>query len=291
MVEQFNKRTQRTEFIMETTSSIQINLPTVPIGATTSSPKNLIIFSKPKTGKTTLFSKLPNCLILDFEEGTDFVEALKVKIIGFNAPANEDEEVKKQRIKENKYYLKEVGTAIKDAKKPYRYIAIDTVTALEDMCVSLAEQLYSKSPMGKNWFGTDPEKGKNKYGNILNLPDGAGYKWLRDAFDQVIGYIKTLAERVILSGHIKDTKVEKEGAEFNSSELDLTGKIKRVTAQESDAIGYLFRRKNKTILSFKTSDEVSCGARPKHLNGQEITIAEMDENGKLNVYWDRIFVD
>jgi hypothetical protein len=68
--------------------------------------------------------------------------------------------------------LKKIGKAIKDAGSPYKYIAVDTITALEEMCIGYAEQLYSQSPMGKNWFAEGG--GKAKYGNIIGLPEGAG---------------------------------------------------------------------------------------------------------------------
>lgn len=43
----------------------KIELPLAPVKATVKSPKELIIFSKPKVGKTTLLAGLENCLILD----------------------------------------------------------------------------------------------------------------------------------------------------------------------------------------------------------------------------------
>lgn len=42
-----------------------IVLPTAKVAPECKSPKNLIIFSKPKIGKTSLLSTLDNCLILD----------------------------------------------------------------------------------------------------------------------------------------------------------------------------------------------------------------------------------
>lgn len=269
-----------------------ITLPTAPIKAAVKNPKNLIIFSKPKVGKTTLLSMLPNCLILDFEDGSDYVDALKVKIIGINLPAKEDPAVRDERHKQNRFYLTEIGKAIKDAGKPYDFVAVDTATALEDMCITYAESLYSKSPMGKYWFtGKDGQlPPKQQYGNILNLPEGAGYKWLRDAYEKSIKFIQSLADQVIIAGHVKDIQLDKNGSEFTSSDLDLTGKIKRISASYSDAIGYLFRRGNKTILSFKSSDEIACGARPAHLKGKEIILAEENE-GEIETFWERIYVE
>ena len=246
----------------------EIVLPMTKVSAETKSPKNLIIFSKPKVGKTTLLSHLDNCLILDLEDGADYVDAIKLK-----AKSIDD--------------IRAIGRAIKEAGNPYKYIAVDTITALEEMCIPYAEDLYSKSSMGKNWF-TD---GKPKYGNILNMPNGAGYPWLREAFTKVVDYIKTWAPRIILVGHVKDVVLDKNGSEFSALDLDLTGKLKRITSSQSDAIGYLFRRGNKNILSFKTSDEISCGARPEHLRNQEIVLSELSEDNTLTINWDNIFID
>jgi hypothetical protein len=243
-------------------------LPTKIVKATTKSPKNMIIFSKPKVGKTTLLAQLDNCLIIDLENGTDYVDAMKVK-------ANSVADIAK------------IGKAITDAGKPYKFIAIDTITALEEMCIPYAEELYSKSAMGKSWF----TKGKAEYGSILNMANGAGYPWLRQAFEKILGYIKTLAPHVILVGHIKDTLLEKNGAEFNSLDLDLTGKLKRITTSNSDAIGYLYRKGNQNILSFKTNDEIACGARPEHLRNAEIVVSEVNADGSITTSWDKVFID
>jgi len=247
---------------------MEIILPTAKVAAEHTSPKNLIIFSKPKTGKTTLLSQLDNCLILDLEKGSKYVDAMKIE-------ASSVEEIK------------HIGKAIKDAGNPYKYVAVDTITALEEMCVPYAEELYVKTPMGKNWL----TEGKTKYGNILSLPNGAGYPYLREAFTKVVNYIQTWAPRTILVGHVKDTMLEKNGSEFNSLDLDLTGKLKRITASNSDSIGYLYRKGKKNIISFKTSDEVACGARPAHLSNKEIVLSEMQEDGTITVNWQEIYID
>ena len=246
----------------------EIILPMTKVSAETKSPKNLIIFSKPKVGKTTLLANLDNCLILDLEDGSDYVDAVKLK-----ARSIDD--------------IRAIGKAIKEAGYPYKYVAVDTITALEEMCIPLAEEMYSKSSMGKNWF-TD---GKPKYGSLLNMPNGAGYPWLREAFTKVVDYLKTWAPRIILVGHVKDVVLDKNGSEFNALDLDLTGKLKRITSSQSDAIGYLFRKGSKNILSFKTTDEISCGARPEHLRNKEVILSEISDDDKLTTFWQNIYID
>jgi hypothetical protein len=254
----------------------KIELPTVVSGPIRKNPKSLIIFSKPKTGKTSALSQLPNCLIIDLENGSDFISGLILK-------AN------------NLGELRQIGEAILEKKKetgkfPYEYVVIDTVTKLEEMCIPFAEQLYSKSPMGANWF----TKGKAQYGNILGLPNGSGYLWFRISFDRTMAFVQTLAENVILSGHVKDTLLSKEGVDFSSLDIDLTGKNKKTLATDSDSIGYLYRKGNTNILSFRTTDDVACGSRAKHLRNKEIIISEIQEvgteNEKLVTFWKEIYI-
>lgn len=255
----------------------EVVLPKKKSAALHKSPKNLIIFSKPKVGKTSLLAELEDCLILDLEKGSDYVDAMKMSV---------------GSVEE----IKAIGEQIKKEDYPYKYIAVDTITALEEMCIPYAEKIYSKTSMGKNWFKTDAsgaltaDSGKAIYGSILNMPNGAGYPYLRDAFTRVIEYVKGLAPRVILVGHIKDILLEKGGTDFNALDLDLTGKLKRITTSQSDAIGYLYRKGNKNVLSFKTSDEVSCGARPEHLRNKEVELSELVD-GKIITHWNQVYID
>jgi hypothetical protein len=237
---------------------MSIVLPTKKVKAERQNPKRMIIYSKPKTGKTTAYAGLDDNLILDLESGSDYVEALKIKV---------------NTLQE----LLDAGKAIKAAGNPYKYVTVDTVTALEDMIQPLAIKLYRQTPMGKNYDGD----------NVTTLPNGAGYLYIRQAFFQVLDFIDTLAPHIILSGHIKDKVVDDKGEMVMSANIDLTGKIKSLICAN---IGYMYRKGNKTILSFKTNEEVTCGARPEHLRNEEIVVTEMNEKGELQFHWDKIYV-
>ena len=104
-----------------------ITLPTQKVKGDRVNPKRILIYSKPKTGKTTAYAGLENNLILDLESGTDYIDALKVKI-------------------NNLQELLDTGKAIKEAGRPYDYVTIDTVTALEEMIMPLAIKLYRATP-------------------------------------------------------------------------------------------------------------------------------------------------
>ena len=54
-------------------------LPTTKTVKKTDNPKNLIMFGLPKVGKTTALAQLPDCLIVDLENGTDYIEGYTVK--------------------------------------------------------------------------------------------------------------------------------------------------------------------------------------------------------------------
>lgn len=106
---------------------MSIVLPTSKVKAERVNPKRLIIYSKPKTGKTTAYAGLEDNLIIDLENGSDYVEALKVKVSSLQE-------------------LLDTGKAIKAAGNPYKFVTIDTVTALEDMIMPLAIKLYRATP-------------------------------------------------------------------------------------------------------------------------------------------------
>ena len=57
-----------------------MELPKKVVKASRKSPKNMIIYGPPKIGKTTVLSQLKDCLIIDLEDGSDMVDALKVKV-------------------------------------------------------------------------------------------------------------------------------------------------------------------------------------------------------------------
>ena len=232
-----------------------MQLPKSKVKASRKSPKNMIIYGPPKIGKTTMLSKLDNCLIIDLEDGSDMVDALKVK-------ANSLDE------------LTEIGKAIMKDGRPYKYVAIDTISKLEEWCEVEAKELYMKTPMGKNFNQKYPGM------SVLSLPNGGGYLYLRIAFKKWIDKLNKLADHVILVGHLKDKVLDKKGQEVVVKDLDLTGKLKQITCAGSDAIGYISREENETIISFDSLQDVTGGTRCPHLQGKTMPLD-----------WSQIFID
>lgn len=85
-------------------------------------------------------------------------------------------------------------------------------------------------------------------------------------------------------------QINVEGQEMNEMTLDLTGKLGDILCGEADVIGYVYRKKNETIISFEGGENSVREARPTHLRGQKIVIAESDENNNLTFHWDKIFL-
>jgi hypothetical protein len=134
--------------------------------------------------------------------------------------------------------------------------------------------------MGKTYKGED----------IRTLPNGSGYLYLRQAVRKVIDMFKELCDNFILVGHTKDKMINKEGEELTEMALDLVGKLGDIVCGEADAVGYVYRKKNETIVSFEGGDNSIREARAPHIRGKKIVIAESDENNKITTYWDRIYL-
>lgn len=243
-----------------------IVLPKEKVKAKVENPRFLIIFGKPKAGKTTLASKLDNNLIIDLEGGSEFLEALAVQA---------------RSVKD----LGEITNAIREeikstGKKPYKYITLDNASRLEEICLSYAATLYRQTPMGKNYQGND----------VRTLPNGSGYMYLQQAVRKVIDMFRDLCDNFILIGHLKDKMINKEGEELSEMSLDLVGKLANIICGEADAVGYVYRKKNETHISFEGGDNSVREARAPHLRGKNIVIAESDDNNNIKVYWDKIYL-
>ena len=243
-----------------------IVLPKEKVKAKVENPRFLIIFGKPKAGKTTLASKLDNNLIIDLEGGSEFLEALAVQA---------------RSVKD----LGEIANAIREeikstGKKPYKYITLDNASRLEEICLSYAATLYRRTPMGKNYQGND----------VRTLPNGSGYMYLQQAVRKVIDMFRDLCDNFILIGHLKDKMINKEGEELSEMSLDLVGKLANIICGEADAVGYVYRKKNETHISFEGGDNSVREARAPHLRGKNIVIAESDDNNNIKVYWDKIYL-
>jgi len=226
-------------------------------------PETFVIFSYPKVGKTEAFTQLPEPhMIVDFDKGGRFYSGNFVEIT---------------ELEELEALIKEM----KQKKARFKVIVLDTITSMYDRIVNqLAVKMYNR------------EKGYEKPLNwdITTLEYGVGYSYKRNAFKKLIEMFKEFADTVILSGHVADKSLSSTTGAADIKEIDLEGKLKNILALKVDAIALMYRSDEKTnTLSFKHSGELLAGSRAKHLRGKEIALSELDEEGNLKTYWDKIF--
>lgn len=225
---------------------MDIILPKSPILADRVNPKLALFYGPPKVGKTTKVTELKNYLLLDIEDNSGYVDAVKIVV-------------------KNYEHLKQIHQQIKKENKPYRVLVYDTIDKIESWLEKEATITYKTSAMGKTFTGD----------SVLLLPNGAGYQWLRNAFDKFLEEINGLADYIIFIGHIRekfsDTVAGKQVV--SSKDLDLTGKVRNIICAKANVIGTVYRDTlNKGLLSvsFKTAEAVNCGTHCQHLKGKEI---------------------
>lgn len=90
-------------------------------------PKFLILFGRPKVGKSSLMAALDSNLIIDLENGYQALSALVIQARSVKDIADIANAIREE--------IKNTG------KKPYKYITIDNATRLEEACMSYAIQL------------------------------------------------------------------------------------------------------------------------------------------------------
>ena len=242
-----------------------IILPTQKVPASSTNPSFLILYGRPKSGKTSCLAQLDNNLIVDLEGGSTFIEALAVQARSLND-------------------LGEIAQAIRAKNSEvghnfYKHITIDNATRLEEICLPYAATLYRQTPIAKNWKGTD----------VRTLPNGSGYFYIRQAVRKVIDMFRELCDEFILVGHVKDVQVDQNGEELSEMALDLVGKLSSIICGEADAVGYLYRKGNETHISFKGGDGTIKEARAPHLRGKDIVIATGNEDGTITTDWKQIY--
>jgi hypothetical protein len=244
-----------------------------------SEPEKLFIFAHTKCGKTSLVEGLPNHFLIDLENGSKFVKGTKLNIRDIALKEGRPlMDILDQIVEEIKTVNKAKG------QKVYDFGVLDTITALEDIAKDRALEIYKSLPIAASFKGND----------VLLLPKGAGYTYIRMAFEEIYNKFDNLFNKgLIVFGHVKNSSITKEGKELSTRDINLAGKLKTIACAGADAIGYMYRDESgvQNIISFKTSeDDLASGARPKHLRNQEIVISRLNEDDTLSFYWDKIYL-
>lgn len=257
----------------------EIQLPIKPEAPTKTVPSSLILFGLPKVGKTTALSQLPNCLNIDLERGSNFVTTLRLQPPKGLGPVGVYN------------WFKKVVKKIKDEGNPYDFVAIETISYLDEIAEWVGTYNYCRTPQGKSF---NREKDKNgipirggeilapdddEYESVHTLPDGNGYRYSRKVMMDILNMCKDLGKIcTIFVAHVVDKFIisKQTNTEVRALDLSLTGKVKTIYAKEVDAVGYTFNKNGKLHISFKGSEDKLGGMRgADHMQGYE---GELDWN-------------
>jgi len=241
------------------------------------SPQKIIIYSPPKTGKTTSIVKLQDMFLLDLESGSRSVEGQILDVQGEIVSRNITDPGEKA-IAPWKIITEFYNEILKlGVKIPFKHLAIDTIDALEEAC---RMQIWSE-------VGEDP----------FNMDYGKGYGLVRDRIMKLLNLFISLGLNIILIGHRKRSMVEKKGVTTASNDLEVTGKLKSILFAWADCIGFGNRDTTPEgdsgfYLSFirNNEDSIESGSRIARLEGRNILIHAIDGEGKTTINnWEEIF--
>lgn len=267
----------------------EIVLPTERRKAADYNPSLLVLFGKPKSGKSSLMASLDNNLIIDLEDGYRSLDVMCIQARNFKDLFRIRVAIE-QKNQEN------------NGKPFYRFITIDNATRLEEMALPYAAMKYRATAMGSGWGNLKDAKGLPVKGadgkpiidqkaDVRTLPNGAGYLYMREALKEMVNMFRPLCSTLILVCHVKDKQIKKNDEETTEMLVDLAGKTGDIICGEADAIGYVSRQGNKTLLSFKGGDNAIRGSRPLHLREKTFVVAESDENFNLKIDMSQIFLN
>ena len=193
-------------------------------------PKILLLYGAPKVGKTTMLSKLNDCLVIDTESGSHMLE-------GYFQSVNSKEELLE--------FYKEATDG-----HEYKIFALDTIDKLVE------------------WTSKDVIK-EMGVEDIADLPYGKGFGMVRERVLNNIKKLQSLCPKTIIVGHRKTAAAVDNSTAVEPESLDLSGKLKNQLMAQSDAIGYMFRGdEDELMISFQAGVALEAGSRCEHLKGK-----------------------
>ena len=191
--------------------------------------KYLLLYGKPKTGKTTMASRFPKNLLIAFEKGYNAIDGIKAVDIN---KWTEFRQVLRQLEKEQ-------------AREMYDTITIDTTTIAYEMC----EQFICS---------------QNGVQSIRDIPWGQGWTLAKKEFESCLRKITMLGYGLVLISHIEtrkektadDSEVEilapsmpKRCYEVVNQIVDIIGYIATEWDEEGNSQRWLYTRQTPTVMA------------------------------------------
>lgn len=191
--------------------------------------KYILIYGKPKTGKTTLASRFPKNLLVAFEKGYNAIGGIKAVDIN--------------RWADFKQVLRQLEKP--EAREMYSTITIDTTTIAYEMC----EQFICA---------------QNGVQSISDIPWGGGYAATKKEFESCLRKITMLGYGLVLISHIEmrkeklanDSEIEilapsmpKRCYEIVNQIVDIIGYIATEWDEHGDSHRWLYTRQTPTVMA------------------------------------------
>lgn len=167
--------------------------------------KYLLLYGKPKTGKTTMASRFPKNLLIAFEKGYNAIDGIKA--------------VDVNKWSEFRQVLRQLEKP--EAREMYDTVTIDTTTIAYEMC----EQFVCS---------------QNGVQSIRDIPWGQGWTLAKKEFESCLRKITMLGYGLVLISHI-ETRKEKtaDDSEIEILAPSMPKRCYEVVNQIVDIIGYI----------------------------------------------------
>lgn len=166
-----------------------------------------------------------------------------------------------------------------------------------------AEQNFNQSKKVSSFDVKGIQTRNNKYMAYINLNTKRHLSPYYSKYEQAV-YARYLLEQLspykIINGNMSQyisLLSEEERLQIRKWFINrfkdrvLMGKTGEIICGEADAIGYVSRKGNKTLITFKGGDNIVRGSRPAHLREKVFEVASSDENGNLSVDMSPIFLE
>ena len=191
--------------------------------------KYLLLYGKPKTGKTTMASRFPKNLLIAFEKGYNAIDGIKAVDIN--------------KWSEFRQVLRQLEKP--EAQAMYDTITIDTTTIAYEMC----EQFVCS---------------QNGVQSIRDIPWGQGWTLVKKEFETCLRKITMLGYGLVLISHIEmrkektadDSEIEilapsmpKRCYEVVNQIVDIIGHIATEWDDEGNSHRWLYTRQTPTVMA------------------------------------------
>ena len=102
--------------------------------------------------------------------------------------------------------------------------------------------------------------------------------------------IRRASYKSVVIAHMKDVVVNKETGQVSDTDIDLSGKMRKILLREASATGFMFRdRDSNLVVTFKSTAGTNVGAWCRHLVGKEVVLGRLDDERRTVYDWNQIY--